>query len=99
MGGRSWRQWKKQKLKLNCWRLRGFRGQREGKGSRGDTGRNPLANVGVDGDMDQSINSRWDTQNQVGKVGIGLNNLNEMWYAIQHHCGFMRTKVAMKAGL
>lgn len=31
--------------------------------------------------------------NQLGEVGIGSNNLDEMSYVIRQHYGFMRTKV------
>lgn len=41
--------------KLSHRRLRGFRGKREGKESRGNRGRNLLAHVGVGGKIGPSI--------------------------------------------
>lgn len=55
--------------------------------------------MGASGKADWSIQFVLRCRNQVGEVGIGPDEqFDVMWCVIRHHCGFMRTKVRVKAG-
>lgn len=88
---------------FSFWRVRGFTGQRlKTKKSRRHRGRSLLANVGVGGKIYpqyQVCVRTWEIRLEKWKLGQ-MSNLDVIWYVIDNVvCGFMRTRITIKAGL